>query len=141
MLKSAPRGADWVPETDDGTAKYGYFGAPLNARNVERRVMALFKELKPKKKVVVDGDDEEDESFDFDDGGKDGKVDWCKYETKDDFYVMPVHKTTARQMANEDAKQNGRVANRIRVASDALDNAEGRVTTTERFVRAAAKRK
>jgi len=130
MQKSAPRGEDWVPNDDDGSAKYGYYGEPLNARNVERRVMALFKQLKPKKKAVVDGDDEENEFVSFDDGNVDGGVDWTRYEEKDDFLVMPVRATTARQKAVVANSDNAVGPERVRVGYDALDNAERKRTTT-----------
>jgi len=133
MQKSAPRGEVWVPNDDGGSAKYGYYGEPLNARNVERRVMALFKQLKPKKKAVVDGDDEEDESVSFDDGNVDGGVDWTRYEEKDDFLVMPVRATTARQKAIVANSDNAVDPERVRVGYDALDNAERKRTTTARF--------
>jgi hypothetical protein len=133
MIATAPRAADWRPQDDDKTAKYGYYGAPLNAKNVEMRVRALFKKLGPKKKVQVDGEDAEDDSVEFNDNDKDGKVDWSKYEVDGDFIIQPQRITTARQTKNAQTAVDGAKITHARVDYDALDRAEGQRTTSSRW--------
>jgi hypothetical protein len=74
MLVRAPRAVDWKPTDDGGSAKYGYHGDPLNAKNVEMRVRSLFKMLKPKKKVQIDGEDPDDDSIEWKETGKGGAI-------------------------------------------------------------------
>lgn len=133
MLVRAPRAVDWKPNDDGGSAKYGYHGGPLNAKNVEMRVRSLFKMLKPKKKVQIDGEDPDDDSIEWKETGKGGAIDWTKYEEKEDFLVVPQRVTTARQKKNEAAKASGKEAQHARVAYDALDQAEGVATTSSRW--------
>lgn len=140
MLDRAPRAADWRPNDDDGTAKYGYHGEPLNAKNVELRVRALFKMLNPKKKVQIDGEDADDDSVEWKESGKGDAVDWSNYEEKDDFLVMQQRATTARQIKNKEAGARGKEKQRARVAYDALDQAEGVATTSSRWKSAPATR-
>jgi hypothetical protein len=84
MLLRPPRAVNWTPQQD---AAYGYDGAPLNAKNVERRVRELFKEL-------IDKSDDESEDASTKQAKRcarlvDRVIDWNEYEEDGDFLVVP----------------------------------------------------
>jgi hypothetical protein len=127
MLLRPPRAVNWTPQQD---AAYGYDGAPLNAKNVERRVRELFKELKPRVKHEIDKDDDDDDDDSEDASAKQAKrrarpvdrvIDWKEYEEDGDFLVVPQKMTTARQLAKAAGEKS---SEKVTSAYAGLDVAE-----------------